>query len=99
MTNAGKTFTIQGSNSTPGILPRLIDAVLSRMAAEESGNDLQISMLEIYQEKLNDLLTDKKEKLTIRDGSGKMEVSKLTNHSISNPQEGVKLLDVAAARR
>ena len=56
-------------------------------------------MLEIYQEKIIDLLNKKKEKLTIRDGNGRVEVSKLTTHSIKTADEATKLMDIAQSAR
>jgi len=107
MTNAGKTYTIQGSNSNPGVLPRLVSAILDEMTSKGSNNDptsndnwdLHISMLEIYQESIFDLLSKKKEKLSIRDANGKVEVSKLSTHSVKSTKEACKLMDQAASRR
>ncbi|KAJ1431853.1 kinesin motor domain-containing protein, partial [Ochromonadaceae sp. CCMP2298] len=100
MTNAGKTYTIQGSNSNPGILPRLVTAVLDSMGTVSTQWDLHISMLEIYQENIYDLLSKKKkEKLTIRDANGKVEVNRLSTHSIKSTKEACKLMDTAAYNR
>jgi kinesin family protein 3/17 len=101
MTNAGKTYTIQGNqNSAPGILPRLITDILgSRSAKAGVKYSMNISMLEIYQEKVYDLLSTSKEKLSIRDGNGNVEVAKLSTHSISLAKEAVKLMDIASAKR
>jgi hypothetical protein len=104
MTNAGKTYTIQGSQAMPGILPRLVNAILDQTKNEQTQvqvNDyrLQMSMLEIYQEKIYDLLATKREKLSIRDGSGKVEVGKLSVHAIASADEALKLLGTAAANR
>lgn len=103
MTNAGKTFTVQGANSNPGILPRLVTAVLDEMNAQggaPEGWDLHVSMLEIYQENIYDLLSKKrKEKLSIRDANGKVEVNKLSTHSITSTKEACKLMDTAAYNR
>ncbi len=98
MTNAGKTHTIQGSTSLPGILPKLVNAILERTSSIEDSN-LHMSMLEIYQEKIFDLMGQRKDKLTIRDGSGKVEVMKLSAHPIQSGQDAVKLLATAAANR
>ena len=67
MTNAGKTHTIQGTNKDMGIFPRLVATVLNK-ANELVQPELKLSILEIYQEKLFDLLlstANKKEKLSI----------------------------------
>jgi hypothetical protein len=98
MTNAGKTYTIQGCSQDPGSLPRLVQEVVAKTQAIESA-DLQISILEIYQDDIFDLLCKKKEKLKIRDGSGRVEVSKLTSYNIQTMSEALKLMDKAAANR
>lgn len=100
MTNAGKTYTVQGANNNPGILPKLVTAVLEEMAGYTSEWDLHVSMLEIYQENIYDLLSKKKkEKLSIRDANGKVEVNKLSTHSIKTTKEACKLMDTAAYNR
>ena len=100
MTNAGKTHTIQGSPKSIGLFPRLVTSLLSKCADLVEAN-LQLSILEIYQEKLNDLLSNgnKKEKLAIRDGNGRIEISNLTTHAVTSVAEAVKCLDVAASKR
>jgi hypothetical protein len=107
MTNAGKTYTVQGVNGNPGILPKLVTAILDEMtkgqsssSAETNDWDLHVSMLEIYKENIYDLLSKKKkDKLTIRDANGKVEVNKLSTHSIKSTKEACKLMDTAAYNR
>ncbi len=102
MTNAGKTYTIQGTPQNPGLLPRLVSQLFERMEYEKQIKwDLQVSMLEIYQEKIFDLLSknSKKDKLNIRDGNGRVEVCKLSSHSISSAQDAFKLMNDASGRR
>lgn len=103
MTNSGKTHTIQGTDADQGLLPRLVTKVLEAIQNSPSDHsELTASALEIYQEKIFDLLgkkTDKPEKLSIRDGSGKVEVCKLSEHPITLITDVTKLMDVAAANR
>ena len=100
MTNAGKTHTIQGSPKSSGLFPRLVTSLLTK-CADLAEADLQLSILEIYQEKLNDLLcnSNKKEKLAIRDGNGRIEISNITSHAVTTVTEAVKYLDIAASKR
>lgn len=103
MTASGKTYTVQGSNDNPGLFPRLIKDILSRMNDAERNDaedwELQVSMLEIYQENIYDLLSSRKDKLSIRDGNGKVEVKNLTSHAVSKTSEAVALLETAASKR
>jgi hypothetical protein len=68
MTNSGKTHTIQGQSNDPGLLPRLVDQVVAKISTDSSMSsyELNISMLEIYQEKVFDLLSKKRDKLTVK---------------------------------
>jgi kinesin family protein 22 len=99
MTNSGKTYTVQGTESNPGLLPRLVKEILETNQQDSNDSDLQVSMLEIYQEKIFDLLGKRKDKLSIRDGNGRVEVVKLSSHPISSPACALKLMDAAAAKR
>jgi hypothetical protein len=98
MTNSGKTYTMQGTNIHPGILPRLVSAIQENMDPC-SKYELSISMLEIYQDKIYDLLGKRKEKLSIRDGNGKVEVAKLSSHPIESTADAFRLMDLAATNR
>jgi hypothetical protein len=93
MSNAGKTHTIEGTSSTPGVLPLLAARLLERLSAESSSTsqELKISMLQIYNEKMTDLLHSKK-KVTIRDRNGEVDVGDLTYHTINTPKEASKLI-------
>lgn len=98
MTNAGKTYTIQGTSQNPGLLPKIVDDILLKIALDNNC-ELQMSMLEVYQEKIFDLTCKVKNKLTVRDGNGRVEISKLSNHAITSSDAAMKLLDIAAVNR
>jgi hypothetical protein len=102
MTNAGKTYTIQGVKETPGTMPLLVGAVMQHLySSGDSEWDLNISMLEIYQERIYDLLSEKKkkEKLNIRDGNGRVEVMGLSQHPIASAEDAMEMMETAMARR
>ena len=97
MTNAGKTHTIQGQGSDPGLFPRLLSSLLEH---KQSSSSLQLSMLEIYQDKIFDLLSFRRENLHIRDnGGGAVEVAKLTQHAIGSMDDANRLIESAGVRR
>ena len=58
ITNAGKTYTIQGTEEEPGILPRALGQLLNAAKAADFSNPskLTLSFMEIYNEKVYDLL-------------------------------------------
>ncbi|CUG91171.1 kinesin, putative [Bodo saltans] len=52
----GKTFTIVGTKSAPGLLPQTISTLLSSSSSAGSAARLQVSILEVYDETVRDLL-------------------------------------------
>jgi len=58
-TGSGKTFTMQGTPDAPGVIPRLCAELFERIRAFEGRRHVAVhaSMCEIYNERLNDLLT------------------------------------------
>ena len=58
-TGSGKTFTMMGTPDAPGVVPRLCDELFGRIAglAGRKAVAVHASMCEIYNERLNDLLT------------------------------------------
>ncbi|XP_024360790.1 uncharacterized protein [Physcomitrium patens] len=62
---SGKTYTIVGDGTTcgRGLVPRIVNELMRRVQDDQSSGvhlTIQVSYLEIYQEKVRDLLVDKK---------------------------------------
>ncbi|KHJ31900.1 putative kinesin motor domain-containing protein [Erysiphe necator] len=58
MTGTGKTFSMQGTASSPGVIPLAITDIFSYIRETPSREFLlRVSYLEIYNEKIHDLLT------------------------------------------
>ncbi|XP_065167719.1 kinesin-like protein Klp98A isoform X2 [Atheta coriaria] len=58
-TGSGKTFTMMGSPDNQGLIPRICKALFEQMAADSkrgTTHRVQVSYLEIYQERVADLL-------------------------------------------
>ncbi|KAI7796832.1 kinesin-like protein KIF22 [Triplophysa rosa] len=71
-TGAGKTHTMLGSQEQPGIIPRAVKEVFNLVAAQEKEQDswqysVGMSYLEIYNEKVLDLLSSGSQDLPIRE--------------------------------
>ncbi|XP_063044881.1 kinesin-like protein KIF22 isoform X2 [Engraulis encrasicolus] len=71
-TGAGKTHTMLGSSEQPGVIPRAVREVFSLVRAQEAQQDgweyaVSMSYLEIYQEKVLDLLCPSTQDLPIRE--------------------------------
>lgn len=89
MSNAGKTHTIEGTSTNPGVLPLLANYLLEKTSLQSI--ELKLSMLQIYNEKMTDLLHSKK-KVTIRDRNGEVDVGDLTYHNFTTTKEATKLI-------
>lgn len=71
-TGAGKTYTMLGSQEQPGIIPRAVKEVFNLVTAQEKEQDswqysVGMSYLEIYNEKVLDLLSPGSQDLPIRE--------------------------------
>eukprot|EP00602_Paraphysomonas_sp_CaronLab_P003674 CAMPEP_0185032250 /NCGR_PEP_ID=MMETSP1103-20130426/20198_1 /TAXON_ID=36769 /ORGANISM="Paraphysomonas bandaiensis, Strain Caron Lab Isolate" /LENGTH=697 /DNA_ID=CAMNT_0027568079 /DNA_START=1 /DNA_END=2094 /DNA_ORIENTATION=+ len=97
ITNAGKTHTIQGTPQDPGILPRLVNKLLEELSPSDKA-DITLSMFEIYQEKLFDLLS-KRTKLSVRDRNGQVEINNLSHHPVTSSKEAHKLITKGSSKR
>jgi kinesin family protein 13 len=61
-TGSGKSYTMMGSADNPGIIPRLCNAIFERIDAETSESTsfkVEVSYMEIYNERVRDLLDPK----------------------------------------
>ncbi|KAH1007307.1 hypothetical protein HUJ04_004562 [Dendroctonus ponderosae] len=66
-TGSGKTFTMMGSPENQGLIPRICKALFDRMCENSkrgTTHRVQVSYLEIYQERVADLLIDRRDKDT-----------------------------------
>ncbi|KAK7582634.1 hypothetical protein V9T40_014079 [Parthenolecanium corni] len=68
-TGSGKTYTMMGSNENKGIIPRLCDALFDRIAMKENTEltfKVEVSYMEIYNEKVRDLLDPNANKQSLK---------------------------------
>eukprot|EP00040_Diaphanoeca_grandis_P036360 m.231560 g.231560 ORF g.231560 m.231560 type:complete len:1168 (+) comp33603_c2_seq1:217-3720(+) len=71
-TGSGKTYTMMGMDSDPGVIPRLCTSLYDRIHQNEDPNmsfKVEVSYMEIYNEKVKDLLSvgGKKQNLRVRE--------------------------------
>lgn len=65
-TNAGKTYTVNGTEDDPGLLYRVLNQIVPPILENNSETaKLYASFNEIYNERIYDLLSDKKDSLSI----------------------------------
>ena len=93
-TSSGKTHTMQGPDiedlEMQGIIPRMVRTVFNRIetASENIEFTVKISMIEIYMEKIKDLLDSSKDNLKIHEDKTKgVYIADVTETYVSNDLE------------
>ncbi|XP_068117250.1 kinesin-like protein KIFC3 isoform X2 [Hyperolius riggenbachi] len=104
-TGSGKTYSMEGVTSNPGINQRALRLLLSEVSQRSDSweHQLSVSMVEIYNESLRDLLgSDSNASLDIKmsPGSvGELYVPGLTQRSVRNLQDINKILELGHRQR
>uniref|UniRef100_A0A0N4ZBS3 Kinesin motor domain-containing protein n=1 Tax=Parastrongyloides trichosuri TaxID=131310 RepID=A0A0N4ZBS3_PARTI len=86
-TGSGKTYTMDGPDSNPGIVKRAISELFKILSDQNETLDskITVSMIEIYNEKIKDLLSPTSENLMLKMGEGgKQEVRGLSEREVKN---------------
>mmetsp|Transcript_31054 Transcript_31054/g.71031 ORF Transcript_31054/g.71031 Transcript_31054/m.71031 type:complete len:686 (+) Transcript_31054:59-2116(+) len=103
-TGSGKTHSMQGTPEKPGIYMRTFTH-LFEVAKERKDRKVQlkVSIVEIYNDEIKDLLSieDERKKLQVRQGKEgrQVEVPGLTTQPVTNAQEVQDLLDLGQKNR
>ncbi|VDN02938.1 unnamed protein product [Thelazia callipaeda] len=95
-TGSGKTYTMEGPGDDPGIYKRSLIYLFQLAKERRSDFDytIFISMLEIYNEKIRDLLSKNKSNLSIKIGdSGALEIPGLLVTKIKTLEEVQEVLE------
>lgn len=97
MTGSGKTFSMKGSDADPGFVELAINDIFSKINDSTTAKkySIEVSYLEIYNEKIIDLLstTNSNQDLKIRDDSDYgTKVIGLTSASITSKQQLLQLI-------
>ncbi|KAG8732389.1 hypothetical protein FRC11_014004 [Ceratobasidium sp. 423] len=89
VTSSGKTHTMQGSATQPGIIPRVMEALFERRDNTRAKVSFELSYMEIYKDDVFDLMVATRgTKLPVReDGKGKVFVANLTETPIESTDE------------
>ncbi|XP_061456303.1 kinesin-like protein KIF19 [Rhineura floridana] len=94
-TGAGKTYTMLGTDSEPGIYLRTLNDLFRAIEATSDDMDYSVCMsyLEIYNEVIRDLLNPSSGFLELReDSKGSIQIAGITEVSTTNAQEIMELL-------
>jgi len=111
-TGSGKTFTMEGSKASPGINYRTLDALfaLRESRAADVRCDISVSLLEIYNEQLRDLMAPPRDArgrpgdggppaLALRDSGSGVSVPELSVAPVQGPGEVLALMAAAYRNR
>ncbi|XP_043351016.1 kinesin-like protein KIFC3 isoform X3 [Dermochelys coriacea] len=104
-TGAGKTYTMEGTPENPGINQRALQLLFSEVQRKASdwGYTITVSVAEIYNEALRDLLgKEPQEKLDIKlcpDGSGQLYVPGLTEFQVRSVEDINKVFEFGHSNR
>uniref|UniRef100_A0A7S3Y799 Kinesin motor domain-containing protein n=1 Tax=Lotharella globosa TaxID=91324 RepID=A0A7S3Y799_9EUKA len=93
-TSAGKTYTIHGSESDPGVLPRSIELIFKHIEDQPDREFvLRVSFFEIYNEVVIDLLSLENVNLRIREDRKRgVFVQGLKEEVVITPEQVINLL-------
>ncbi|XP_051558803.1 kinesin-like protein KIF19 isoform X2 [Myxocyprinus asiaticus] len=94
-TGAGKTYTMLGLNSEPGIYIRTLNDLFRAIENSTEDLDCNVSMsyIEIYNEMIRDLLNPSSGYLELReDAKGEIQIAGITEFSTCNAKEIMALL-------
>jgi len=104
-TGSGKTYTMEGSPQDRGVNFRALERLFSEMKQKNADGEwefqVKVSLLEIYNEQILDLLTDKKssKKLEVKKGEHGMHVPGLTMVAVSGHEQVEKLMSLGQKNR
>uniref|UniRef100_A0A803N7L9 Kinesin-like protein n=1 Tax=Chenopodium quinoa TaxID=63459 RepID=A0A803N7L9_CHEQI len=85
-TGSGKTYTMQGTDTKPGLMPLAMSTVLSMCQA--TGNIVEISYYEVYLDKCYDLLELKENEISVLDDKeGQIHLRGLSRVLVSSMSE------------
>ncbi|KAL6842943.1 hypothetical protein ACP4OV_027256 [Aristida adscensionis] len=100
-TSSGKTFTMNGSDADPGIIPRAVQDVFDTvLQAEDREFLIRVSYMEIYNEDINDLLAVESQKLRIHESLERgVYVAGIREEIVNSAEQVLELLQLGEANR
>ncbi|OVA18500.1 Kinesin [Macleaya cordata] len=100
-TNSGKTHTMRGSASEPGVIPLAVRD-LFRILQEDVDREflLRMSYMEIYNEEINDLLAPEHRKLQVHESLERgIFVAGLREEIVASPEQVLDLMEFGESHR
>ncbi|XP_047307060.1 kinesin-like protein KIN-7O [Impatiens glandulifera] len=100
-TSSGKTYTMQGTDSEPGVIPLAIRNVFD-IIQEDMDREflLRMSYMEIYNEEINDLLAPEHQKLQVHESIERgIFVAGLREEIVASPHQVLELMEFGVSHR
>ncbi|XP_038975024.1 kinesin-like protein KIN-7I [Phoenix dactylifera] len=100
-TNSGKTYTMRGSVTEPGIIPLAVHDLFQSIQ-EDLGREflVRMSYMEIYNEEINDLLAPEHRKLQIHESIERgIYVAGLREEIVTCPEQVLDLMEFGESHR
>ncbi|KAI3897684.1 hypothetical protein MKX03_019187 [Papaver bracteatum] len=100
-TNSGKTHTMRGSASEPGVIPLAVHDLFHTIQEDMDREFLlRMSYMEIYNEEINDLLAPEHRKLQIHESIDRgIFVAGLREEIVATPEQVLELMDFGESHR
>lgn len=104
-TSSGKTYTMMGdlrNDENEGIIPKMVKHVFSYISNSTSETEyiVKLSMMEIYLEKISDLIETNRINLNIREDKNKgIFVEDLSEHYVASEEEVIDLIQIGLDNR
>lgn len=105
-TGSGKTHTMEGPDindpELKGIIPRMMDALFVGLINASTATEfsIKVSFLEIYMERIQDLLDETKSNLQVKEDKGRgIYIQDATEIYVASPAEMMAVMQAGAANR
>ena len=93
-TGSGKTFTVRGTDEKPGLIPRITKTILGMKNPDGYERGIFVSCVEVYNERIHDLLGESKIPLRIgKDSLGNTVVKNVKEVEIHAYSDLTKIMD------
>ncbi|EXC19622.1 Centromere-associated protein E [Morus notabilis] len=101
MTNSGKTYTMRGSATEPGVIPLAVRDLFDIIQQDVDREFLlRMSYMEIYNEEINDLLAPEHRKLQIHESIERgIYVAGLREEIVASPEQVLGLMEFGESHR
>jgi hypothetical protein len=92
---------LNGERREAGIIPRTIRKLFQELGPMNVENQISVSMLELYNEDLRDLLSSAKDPKPVKifEEDNKFIVKNITEHPITSAEKGLEIMNTGVKRR